>query len=203
MNWVLTNRISVPFLQEYLSQGAGFEIANEYNTDNPQGTRKWIRRLMAMALVPPLRARNVIIAVIAEAPVLQQVADMNTYFCNTYVNPNALFQSAVWNVFDAESRTMNVCEGFHSSMNRSVGQHHPDILKVIEFYQRHEEYNERIIAQLNMGAPPTRRRQKYELADATLQHLKNQYVGQGALIPVHQILTYLDAVSHQLWDERH
>ena len=77
---------------------------------------------------------------------------MNTYLCNTYVNLNALFQSALWNMFDAESRTMNVCEGFHSSMNRSVGQHHPDIFKVIEFCLRHEEYNERIIAQLNMGA---------------------------------------------------
>ena len=53
------------------------------------------------------------------------------------------------------------------------------------------------------GSTPTRRRSKYELVDASLQRIKNQYFGQGALIPVCQILTYLDAVSHQLWDERH
>ena len=96
--------MSVHFCTSIYRKVQDLGFANEYNTDNPQETRKWIRRLMEMALVPPLRARNVIMAVIAEAPVLQQVADMNTYFCNTYVNPNALFPLAVWNVFDAEKR---------------------------------------------------------------------------------------------------
>ncbi len=58
----------------------------EYHTDNPQGTRKWIRRIMALPLVPPGRIAGTLAVIQRDAPIIphipQAVQDMHGYLRN-------------------------------------------------------------------------------------------------------------------------
>ena len=49
----------------------------EYNTDTTHGTRRWVRRLMAIPLVPPIRVQGVYQRIVAQVPNIQQAAAMH------------------------------------------------------------------------------------------------------------------------------
>jgi len=100
-------------------------------------------------------------------------------------------------------RTTNICEGFHSQLNATLGRRHPTVFKVIDVVKEIDDAQERRIAQLAMGAAPKRRKRKYVLVDEALTRLRMQTFARGAIPNVHQVLAYMDAVAHQLWDVRH
>lgn len=182
-------------------QSIGLQVA--YNTDNPAGVRRWVRRIMALPLVPPLRMQGVYQAIIAQAPQLQQTAAMHDYVFNTYINPaGALFDQNSWNVFATNNRTINMCEGFHCALNRAVSVRHPSVFRLIEVFQDIEATNERNVAQLALGAPPKKRKAKYICVDETIRQLTNNTFG-GGLPNVAQVIQYVDAVAHNLWDLKH
>jgi hypothetical protein len=141
-------------------QSSGLQV--NYNTDMPLGSQKWIRRLMALPLVPPLRIQQVYNAIVTEAPNLAQTEAMHQYVYETYVEPdNALFHCSTWNVFRLDNRTTNMCEGFHLLLKQAVIVKHPSIFRLIEAVQSIEATNERVIGQLGMGAQPKKRKAKY------------------------------------------
>ena len=178
-------------------------LQTNYNTDNPPGLRKWIRRLMALLLVPPIRIPGVFAAIQQAAPNIPEAPIIHDYVNRTYLDPNnALFQVGIWNVFNSVDRTTNICEGYHSSTKRAIGVYRPSIYKIIEFLQEQEAEHERELAQLRKGAPPKKRKATYVRLDATIARLTVQAFGH--VIPnISNILDYLDAVSFQLWDLKH
>ena len=178
-------------------------LQQHYNTDNPIGVRKWLRRLMAMPLLPPLRIQGVYAAIVQAAPNVPEALQMHMYMWATYIDPlNALFSFQMWNVFNSVDRTTNICEGYHSALNQAVGVYHATIYKILEFYQKSEAAQEREIAQLGFGAAPKKRRSTYVRVDETITRLTDQTFGNG-MPNVQQILHYLDAVSFQMWDLKH
>lgn len=182
-------------------QAVGLQVA--YNTDNPPGVRKWLRRLMGLPLVPPIRLQGVYAAVIQNAPNIPQAGVMHNYMWNTYVDPNnALFNVNIWNVFNTVDRTTNVCEGWHSALNKALGVYYPTVFKVIEFLQKANGEQEREMAQLSLGAAPKKRKAKYVAVDEAIARLTDQTFGH-ALPSIANILQYLDGVAHQLWDVKH
>jgi hypothetical protein len=183
------------------AQSLGLQV--RYNTDTPQGTRRWIRRLMGLPLVPTLRLQGVYQAVVADAPNIPEAAAMHQYVFGTYVDPHAaLFSTQIWNVFGMQNRTINMCEGFHLSLNQAVVVRHPSVYRLIDTLRNIESANERTLAQLAMGAAPKKRKPKYVAVNETLQRLADNTFGIG-LPNVQQILHYLDAVAYQLWDLKH
>lgn len=182
-------------------QAVGLQVA--YNTDNPAGVRKWLRRLMGLPLVPPIRVQVVYAAVIQNAPNIPEAALMHNYMWNTYVDPNnALFNVNIWNVFNTVDRTTNICEGWHSALSKAIGVYYPTVFKVIEFLQNADADQEREMAQLALGAAPKRRKAKYVRVDEAIARLTDQTFGHG-LPNIANILQYLDAVAYQLWDLKH
>ncbi len=134
-------------------QSTGLQVP--YNTDTPVGTRRWLRRLMALPLVPPIRVQGVFNSIMAQAPNLAQAAAMHQYVNDTYVDANgSLYPPQTWNVFGVENRTINMCEGFHQASNKAVQIRHPSIYRLIEVLQDVESTQERTIAQLQLGAAP-------------------------------------------------
>jgi hypothetical protein len=182
-------------------QSIGLQV--NYNTDNPPGVRKWLRRIMALPLVPPLRLPGVYQEIMQQAPPIPEVPIMHQYVDQTYMSQNGpLFSAAQWNVFGTVNRTINMCEGFHRALNEAVSVRHPSIYRLIEVFQDIEAANERNIAQLTMGAAPKRKRAKYVIVNKAIQRLVNDTFGRG--IPtMHRVLTYVDAVAYQLWDIKH
>lgn len=63
-------------------QQSGLQVA--YNTNAPPEVRQWIRRLIALPLLPPLRLDQAFQAVIANAPNVVGRDAMNNYVNDTY-----------------------------------------------------------------------------------------------------------------------
>ena len=68
------------------TQQCGLQAA--YNNNNPPEVRRWIRRLIALPLVPPIRVDQAFRATVANSPQVQGRDAMNDYVFTTYVNPN-------------------------------------------------------------------------------------------------------------------
>lgn len=74
-------------------------IQDAYNTDLPAGTRQWLRRLMALPMVPVARVPAVFNAVILAAPQVPQAIDMHRYMTATWIDPQSLYPPDVWNTY--------------------------------------------------------------------------------------------------------
>ena len=191
------------FTQSVFRHVQALGLQHRYNTDNPPGTRRWIRRLMALPLVPPLRLPGVYTRIETQAPNLPEVSAMHQYVYQTYIDQNgALFPGAIWNVYGLENRTINMCEGFHLALKLAVSVKHPTLFRLIETLQDIESSNERIIGQLQMGAPPKKRKLKYVAVNEAIKRLGENTFRAG-LPSGQQVLQYLDAVAYQLWDVKH
>lgn len=99
-------------------------------------------------------------------------------------------------------RTTNVCEGYHSTLNKHFNNRRPDPFTFVKCLQEQETNLERRIAQLQAGAPAKKRRSKCMLVDEALDRLRNQYFGTG-FPNIPGLLQYMDAVGHQLYDVKH
>lgn len=182
-------------------QQTGLQAA--YNSGNPPTVRVWIRRLIALPLVPPIRIDQAFEAIIGDAPDIAGRDAMHNYMQNTYLDANrALFGRNMWSCYGTNDRTTNTCEGYHSVLNAQFNRRHPDPFRFIEFLQKQEIMLERRIQQLQMGAPPRKRKAKYILVDNAIDRLRTNYFSFG--IPnVARLLQYIDAVAHQLYDVKH
>ena len=104
----------------------------EYNTNNPPELRRFVRRLLALPLVPPIRIDQAFRATVDNAPDLEGCVEMITYVRNTYVdNAYALYGREIWNCFGSPERTTNACEGYHTVLNKSFQGRHPDIFTLL------------------------------------------------------------------------
>ena len=172
------------FCQSILRHLQQCGLQTQYSDNNPPDVRTWIRRLIALPLVPPLRIDQAFGATVANSPNVPGQNVMNDYVNDTYVNPNgALFDRQVWNCFGQADRTTNACEGYHSIVNAQFRNRHPDPYAFIAFLQQQEAEIERRIGQLQQGAPPRKQKTKYILVDEVLNCLHNNYFGIGIPSP--------------------
>ena len=178
-------------------------LQQQYNTDNPQGVRRWLRRIMALPLVPLAHLLRVYQAINAQAPQIPQTVAMHQYVHDTYIDPvGAVFNVQHWNVFGTANRTTNMCEGFHLALNRAVAVRHPSVFRVIEVLKDIDAANERNLAQLALGAPPKRKKAKYVAVEEAIKRLTDTTF--GARIPsLAEVMNYVDAIAYQLWDVKH
>jgi hypothetical protein len=173
-----------------------------YNNNNPPEVRKTVRRLMALPLVPPIRLDQAFNSTVATAPNVPGMNDLIQYVRDTYLDQGALFDRAMWNCFGMADRTTNSCEAYHRVLNEFFHHRHPDPFRFCKFLQDQEMEIERRYGQLQFGAPPKKRRPVYMLVDDALNRLRDTYF--GARMPnVNAVITYMDAVAHQLYDVKH
>ena len=72
----------------------------EYNTNNHPELRRFVRRLLALPLVPPIRIDQAFRATVDNAPDLEGCMETITYVTKTYVdNAYALYGREIWNCF--------------------------------------------------------------------------------------------------------
>lgn len=191
------------FNQSILRHMTANGLQTQYNDNNPPDVRKTVRRLMALPLVPPVRLDQAFQAVAVNAPPVPGMGDMIDYVRDTYVDQQrALFDRVIWNCFDMKDRTTNSCEAYHRVVNDVFRHRHPDPFRFCKFVQDQEMEFERRHGQLQMGAPAKKRRPVYLLVDDALNRLRHTYF--GARMPnVNGLMTYMDAVAHQLYDVKH
>ncbi|CAF0970596.1 unnamed protein product [Rotaria sordida] len=69
-----------------------------------------------------------------------------------YFDNNWMSDINLWNVFGLDSRTNNVCEGYHNRMNSRIYRHHPNIWDLINFMKAEEKRVQNIKLQWSSGA---------------------------------------------------
>lgn len=75
-------------------------IQEMYNTDQPAGTRRWLRRLMALPLVPVARIPAVFNAVVQAGPQIPEANVLHRYMTATWIDQQSLFPPDVWNTYE-------------------------------------------------------------------------------------------------------
>ncbi len=98
----------------------------------------------------------------------------------------------IWNHHsNAEARTNNIAESFHSKLNRLAGRPHLNIFSLICVMQTIQRETEIEIASLRNGEPARRRPLKYRKLDAKIIRLKE-------LLSTSQITLrdYMDSISN-------
>lgn len=191
------------FCQSILRHVAANGLQTAYNGNNPPEVRTTVRRLMSMPLVPPIRIDQAFNAIANQAPSIPGMDILVNYVRDTYIDvQGALFDRAVWNCYGMVDRTTNSCEAYHRVVNAEFHHHSPDPYKFVEFLQRQEMEFERRQAQLLLGAAPKKRRPTYVMVDEALTRLRGTYFG-GGIPSIARVITYMDAVGHQLYDVKH
>ncbi|CAF3929308.1 unnamed protein product [Rotaria sordida] len=69
-----------------------------------------------------------------------------------YFDDNWMSNIDLWNVYDFDSRTNNVCEGYHNRINSRIYRHHPHIWDLINFMKAEEKRVQNIQLQWSSGA---------------------------------------------------
>ena len=104
------------------------------NTNIPPEVGQTVRRMMAIALMPPLRIDQAFQAVKNNAPNVVGMDMMLNYVQNTYIDPvNAQFDRAIWNCYGMADRTTNCCEAYHRVMNERFRPSH-DLESVLQVF---------------------------------------------------------------------
>lgn len=82
-------------------------VQDMYNTDQPAGARRWLRRLMALPLVPVARIPAVFNAVVLAAPQIPEAQALHRYMTATWIDQQSLFPPDVWNTYAIVSILLN------------------------------------------------------------------------------------------------
>lgn len=98
------------------------------------------------------------------------------YFVDTYLDSDVcLFQRQMWNHYDTEGiRTINLLEGWHAALNRSINRYKPNIYVLIkELKNQQQNFEIEILAQRN-GNPKPKSNPKYRKLEKRLQNAKKR-----------------------------
>ena len=136
-------------------------LRNHYDTNND--FRLYCGMLDGLAFLPPLDVQAGLQQL--RAIVEPRAIPLLEYFDATYVNGHAgrapLFPPEMWNqnqaTLDGDPRTNNVCEGWNNRMGNLVGQDHPPIAKLVEWFKKDEAVVSTAIIQNDNGNPPKKR----------------------------------------------
>ncbi|CAF4570217.1 unnamed protein product [Rotaria magnacalcarata] len=64
-----------------------------------------------------------------------------------YFDKNWMLDIDLWNVYGFDSRTNNICEGYHNRMNSRIYRNHPNIWHFIDFMKAEEKRVQNIVLQ--------------------------------------------------------
>ncbi|XP_042912942.1 uncharacterized protein [Parasteatoda tepidariorum] len=134
--------------ERFLVQKLG--LVHQYKHD-PQTTR-WVRRLVALPLVPPKEMGNAWIWLEHDAPPGNATHRMNQYIIKTYLDDSdAAFHMSIWNHYESgNERTNNNLEGWHSKINKRASSR-LNIFAMITLLRSIQAETEGQIMMLNVG----------------------------------------------------
>jgi hypothetical protein len=159
-------------------QNEGLRFAY-YGNSHPT-VRKWIRKIMAMSLLPAFVVPMIWNGVLKTPPPTgQPEVDLKTaafaaYVENTWINGD--FPPSLWTHFDNEGpRTTNLAEGWHNSLNSKFGVPHPSMRTFLDWLQKAQFDIQAREMQLADGRKGKPREKKYMKLDGDIAAAKVAY----------------------------
>ena len=99
----------------------------------------------------------------------------------------------MWNVYDADVRTNNSCEGWHNRFNIIVNRHHPNIWQLLKVILEEHDAVEIARRQIAAGQTVVREVRANKVTEQRIATMKARY--QAGSI---DIIQYLDGIAHNL-----
>ncbi|KAL8608726.1 hypothetical protein ACOMHN_067425 [Nucella lapillus] len=159
----------------------------------------FVRKLLALAFLPVFAVRPAVTALqdelqdepaFLEVPQLQQLLH---YYINTWLNGD--FPLSMWNVTDANVRTNNHVEGWHSKLNRLIGRSHPNMHARVFVLRREQAQTEQTMIRARLGDAPPLRRKKYRQLEERLRRVRERY--RAGHLNSNDFLAALSHMIHQ------
>lgn len=174
-------------------------LAGVYNQRDPVEVYDWLRKFMALPMIPSGRVQQIFHHLTEHCPDFQGCLEFSEYMWKTYINPiSGLYDISLWNHYSEEQhRTTSGCESFHRKLKRHLLGAHPNIFVIIDILRKQQYVMERTILQVMHGASVGNRRTKTLISEERIQRLIRLYF-VGKIPSVSMILRFMNAVSYQL-----
>ena len=151
-------------------------LQRSYNTGGDPAIRGWIREILALPLLPPFaipyawqRLRSP--PQNTDLATNLMLLSFTAYFDNTWMLGN--FPPSLWNHYDHNGpRTTNLAEGWHNSLNSSLGVSHPTMRSFLDWLQRCQHAVQCRGIQLSAGRRPKSQRRVYRELDDKIMKAK-------------------------------
>ena len=117
---------------------------------------------MALSFVPLPLFDQAYQIVISARPAGQAITNLIKYFERTWLG---VFDKSVWNhAKTIGPRTNNHVEGFHSGLNKAIGNPHPKIVSIVEEFQKLANKADRDASRIDNGTKSNVYRRKCDKA---------------------------------------
>ncbi|XP_054709080.1 uncharacterized protein LOC129218781 [Uloborus diversus] len=171
------------------------ELGLVKNYVNSEETRTWIRRIIALPLVPMDEVSEAFLLLLEDAPQqTRAVRKMIDYVVDTWLDENnATFQMDSWNHFETNDnlRTNNNVEGWHSKLSKRGLPPHPNIFSLVKVLQDIEAENEAERRTLRSRKQKSTQKKQYRVLNERLALLKQRLIDNNI-----QLKAYMDAVAY-------
>ena len=147
-------------------------LLSAYEDGESPEVRQWLRRIMAMTLLPTFAIQKVWDALRCPPatgdPLLNaKTATFATYVDTTWINGS--FPPSLWSHYDnVGPRTTNLAEGWHNGLNTLLGVSHPSTRTFLDWLQRYQFEIQCRCLQLAAGRPQKQRRHAYVQMDKSI-----------------------------------
>jgi hypothetical protein len=180
---------------------------NPLYQDKESEVRRWIRRHMALAFIPPEAVADVWAEFLQDFPhwtngvgLRTMSAEFLKYFHQQWILRTPIEQ---WNhCFNEGPRTSNMAEGFHNGLhNRLIPQNRPSLREFLRCLQRLHNVTLTRIAQLNDGDAPKPRNPTYIRIHQQLRKRVREFLQETQHAPRLTstiVLPYLDSIANLL-----
>ncbi|CAF4145951.1 unnamed protein product, partial [Adineta steineri] len=124
-------------------------LAVDYTHD--ESLRSCCKKLMALPFLPvdEVETSFYTLRTTADQEVKKKLRDIFLYFDNYWLNTVPV---EMWNVYGCNNRTNNICEGYHSRLNRRIERAHGNIWSFIKCIINEESRFQHLYVQIITGA---------------------------------------------------
>lgn len=168
-----------------------------YNTDND--VKKFVRRLMALPLIPMDRIDDAWLEIVGDAPDPNHpqrdlCTELENYIVNTWIDDNALFERQLWNHYGEDNdKTSNAAESSHHRINSICGKNRLNIHAFCREISSEVSNSETKINQRELGAPIPKKKKTSTIFRDRLSRYRAEYERGDR-----NLRQFLDASSYQV-----
>lgn len=145
-------------------------LAKRYRED--KDIRKHIKLTAALAHLPPQYIDDGWLYIMESSPNFREIMDFNDYFVTQWLE-NSIVQD-MWICYEERHRTTNVCESWHSRLNRHIGKSKPNLMELIISLKNDSRHYDIIQQRIDHNISPKKRAAKYIQMDRRINGIVSQ-----------------------------
>ncbi|CAF2843674.1 unnamed protein product [Rotaria sp. Silwood2] len=147
----------------------GLGLGTDYAQD--ASIREQCKQLMALCLMPVSEVEYEFKRIRSIAS--PSLDDLFTYFYRQWIDGNVPL--SMWNFYDLDHRTNNICEAYNRRFGTRVMKKHPNLWTFIQLIQSENARCEHLIIQLDAGASSSKQSTRTTMFQRRFETLKTRF----------------------------